>query len=521
MGARLVLSGHSAGATTFLGLTDTPNMYISNKTVIVNSTGNGLIFGDPSGLPMGAVGDTLRYDGATWINNKQIENTGTNVYIGEPLGGNITAHTLAVFSHDTNDFCGKVGIGTNTVNEGYRCQIKGDMRQTCSHGLYGLIDTLLGQFPVITAQSWMPVIGYDDILFLGGSSNSFISIADPCNVVEISTIPLSMGITHTAIYGNYLYNVNGGLGFVILDISNLYNPIVVKNQGFPGLRHCCCINKGYLYIFRDNRYIDVYSLADPLNPSLVYTYQEIDFEFAVSWAVKKDNCLILASTNFVDMGLIAAYDITNPLNITKTFLRHLPSCDRLLRLHTSDNNRCYFSYTLGGTATYVDTYDILSTTITYLGTYNFPSYMTRCRGLHVHGNHMYIIDSDSIGLVNLQLYDITNPNNFVLIREYLSASAILNNATDLYLKDDILYILQSGSVINDNSVITVTANTLQHFGGFQTNGILKSNAIKSRHLYLSSAVIPNIISDGGCLFVRSTDNKLCFLDYSGVIHQIT
>ncbi|MFZ5988415.1 MAG: hypothetical protein ACOYWZ_15000 [Bacillota bacterium] len=47
MGVKLTLSNYDAETATFLGLTDTPNIYVPNKIVAVNSTGNGLIFRDP------------------------------------------------------------------------------------------------------------------------------------------------------------------------------------------------------------------------------------------------------------------------------------------------------------------------------------------------------------------------------------------------------------------------------------------------------------------------------------------
>ncbi|MEZ5357991.1 MAG: dockerin type I domain-containing protein [Candidatus Zixiibacteriota bacterium] len=135
-------------------------------------------------------------------------------------------------------------------------------------------------------------------------------ISDPTNPQQISYTSAPR-INIIEIGGDYLYCIDIAEGNVI-DISDPYSPVLVSGFDTPVFTHSIRYQEGYLYCANANQGLIIFELSDPLNPTIVGTYDFENTEFNKNSydAFPVDNLVYVA--NGQGIAVIDVTDKTDP-----------------------------------------------------------------------------------------------------------------------------------------------------------------------------------------------------------------
>jgi choice-of-anchor B domain-containing protein len=147
------------------------------------------------------------------------------------------------------------------------------------------------------------------------SGTSIISFANPTNPTLLFEIPVLSPIMwhEVAIYQDHAYITNeGGAGLRIIDLSNLPASISHKDTMMDGMHshHTLMVEGDRLYLFGaniDNGGASIYSLVDPWNPTKIGAY---DGAYVHDAYVRNDTAYL----GEIYAGFMHMVDLTNPTN---------------------------------------------------------------------------------------------------------------------------------------------------------------------------------------------------------------
>src|SRR2546426_3586976 len=145
---------------------------------------------------------------------------------------------------------------------------------------------------------------------------AIVRLTDPSNPVEVGFIPgANDGLREMEQYQTYLYVVANGsnaAGIQVISMANPDSPMLVNTVNTTTLAENVTIDtvRGYLYTtesrpFTAHRGLHIYSLADPVNPVLIATYEPYSVHDITVKGTRGYAC-----DN--DLGQVHILDLTNP-----------------------------------------------------------------------------------------------------------------------------------------------------------------------------------------------------------------
>lgn len=255
------VSAIGGGATTFLGLTDTPGSYVANAIPFASSTSGALLFsnnlvynGDSGFLGLGTNAPT---DRLTVLGS---------VFIGlDPSTPGISYNQLD----------NQVSIGTELSEEKLMVS-QGSILQRGGSSTEPYQPTLVGSESLIDAAYAVDLQGNYAYVVSRFNGNDFhvIDLEDKANPVEVGFVNLSDTGRQVSVRGDYAYVVSdvGGSDFHVIDISNPASPSEVAFLGLGTSATGLAIQGRYAYVGTGNAVgVDFYviDIINPLAPRIV------------------------------------------------------------------------------------------------------------------------------------------------------------------------------------------------------------------------------------------------------------
>ncbi|NHK30973.1 MAG: hypothetical protein FK730_06445 [Asgard group archaeon] len=102
---------------------------------------------------------------------------------------------------------------------------------------------------------------------------SIIDVSNPSNPFELITLNgFPFNYVHSLYYQNNLLYAGNGNGLVIIDISNILEPVILSSLENPGISEDIVVVDNYTYIASRGIGLEIYDTTNPVNPVLLSTY---------------------------------------------------------------------------------------------------------------------------------------------------------------------------------------------------------------------------------------------------------
>ncbi|MEE9554898.1 MAG: hypothetical protein V3W18_11425 [candidate division Zixibacteria bacterium] len=271
-----------------------------------------------------------------------------------------------------------------------------------------------------------------------------IDISDPADPVKVGNYNED-GFRPIYFYlsGDFMY-VDGPDDFIIIDISDLLNPVRVGNFGS---RYGMIAGNGeYLYHGRNLTYLDIYSLANPVEPVLISS-----LEGSFGWFSITGDYIYATESPYLSDGNVTIIDISDPANPFMAGSYSTPNhADRILAkedylyvydYHIDEIGELFIanilnpvlpvelgSYTPAGGATDVFVFDDIAFAVGNYGLHvvdvsdeRNPVDMGHFEIgefgsiVEVSDNYMLVVGERTPGL---QIYDVSNPSDPIFLGSY-------------------------------------------------------------------------------------------------------
>lgn len=171
-----------------------------------------------------------------------------------------------------------------------------------------------------------PLFYLNKTIFLIADGLRIINVSDPTNPIEIGYIP-SLHSREFAISGDILYTTDWPSKLILIDISDLANPVYIGDFDFDGYMNGVAVSGNLIYITLGSYGVMCLNISDPLNPI------EISSESSIS-GYNADKIILIEDVAYVSEGfrlkIINYDDPLNPYAIgTKSYTK-LNQTDNLL-----------------------------------------------------------------------------------------------------------------------------------------------------------------------------------------------
>lgn len=293
------VSAIGGGATTYLGLSDTPSSYIAKAIPYASSTSNELLFsssfvfdGSQVGIGTNAPSRTLTVHG--------------DLYVGA------NGSTPGLVYDDANN---RVGIGTTTPAEKLSV-VGGSIVQRGGTGGATYLPRFVSSHPLPTTANQVKVIGTRAYMVADSGSNEFfiVDVSDRTNPSTIGMTNLPDGAIDLDVSGNYAYVVSNisGNDFHIIDLSDPATPQEVASLNLNTGGNAIKVRGRYAYVVSNNASgadFFIIDISNPLRPKFVSNFNLNADGNGV--ALSGNYAFVVTDTS----NSIRAYDISDPTAI--------------------------------------------------------------------------------------------------------------------------------------------------------------------------------------------------------------
>ncbi|WP_321420371.1 PGF-pre-PGF domain-containing protein [uncultured Methanomethylovorans sp.] len=291
-----------------------------------------------------------------------------------------------------------------------------------------------------------------------------ICLADNVNLRFVSQF--SGSVNEVTIGGNYAY-LGEGKEFVILDISNLVNPVEVGRVTTPSLIYDITISNNYAYVADDSTGLLIIDISDPAKPSIKAIFNTGTYARDV---VVSDNYAYVAdSCHDCDVSSLVVMDISNPLiPIFKGIYNTAGNAESV----AISNNYAYVADGDNG----LEVLDIRNPAIpTLKGGYNTVGH---AYDIAVAGNYAYLADGSSGFLI----IDLTNPAEPTLKGSYETSGS----AENIAISGSYAYSCDSSSSLVVIDFSNPNAPALS--GSYDTDGSVENIEVDEKYAYVADSV---------------------------------
>jgi hypothetical protein len=134
----------------------------------------------------------------------------------------------------------------------------------------------------------------------------------------------------------YIFIANGSKGFDVVDASDINNPQLVKHITSPRqVGPIFAVGNLLVTSAHDfGRGFTLYDISDPRNPQLINSYSNTENMYASSL---NGNQLVISARGNANNAIFSTYDISDPINITKTATLNIGNSGEQLYNATQDN----------------------------------------------------------------------------------------------------------------------------------------------------------------------------------------
>ena len=351
---------------------------------------------------------------------------------------------------------GNVGIGTNDPTA--KLEIK--------NGTV-LIDgpanpTLAGSYDTSGNTKGIYVSG--KYAFLASSGLRILDISNPANPIEISHTGTgeSKGVF---VAGRYAYISNSEDGLIIIDISEINNPIVVGKYNSPGNGRQVYVSGKYAYLADASSGLQIIDISNPANPTVAATYNTpgdaTGIFVAKNYAFIADGPLGLQIIN-----------ISNPSTPSLVGTYNTPGSAE--GVYVSGN----YAYVADGSSG-IQIINISNPDSPNLaGSYNTPGI---ANGIKVSGKYAYVADGSNI----LQIIDVSNPADPKPIGGYDNAN---DTGENIFISGKLAYLAVGGAgiLVIDIKGADITSAEIDNLTANNVN--IKNNLLISKQITANNAV---------------------------------
>ncbi len=260
-----------------------------------------------------------------------------------------------------------------------------------------------------------------NMAYVAGNSLKVVNIANPASPVLLSTLSTGTILTNVCVVNNYVYLIDQGSRFYVVDVTNPLAPVLKNPSGLsmPGLATSMTAMGSYVYVglsFQSE--VRVINVTNPVAPVIA---GQINTTFYVNDIFALNNNLYVISN-----GSLQIFNISNPLAATLTgklsgFIVASKIFVKGSLVYVGDNN---FGLKI------VSASNLASPQL--VGSYALASPVPAINSLVVVGNTAIL----SLGSKTIMMLDVTNTANPVLIgqKEMVSfAYGLDGNTQNAYL----------------------------------------------------------------------------------------
>ncbi len=287
------------------------------------------------------------------------------------------------------------------------------------------------------------------------------SYADPyINYDLVSTCRINGNTNAVSVLGNYAYIADSSKGLVVVDISDITNPVISAILSIASPLNKIIIKENYAYIGNGNKGIKIIDISQPTNPIIVGTYKYNSLGYVLDIVID-GNYLFYADQN---NGTIIL-DITNK---SSPILKNRISVNNSVNGVAIENNYLYIAASMSGLLIY----DVgVPENPIFLGQNNI---ITNAIDVEVSNGYVYLSNGFNEELQKftpgIYIVDCRNPLNPNIIYSIVEQG---KNLTRIQLNNNKLYYCSGLSGLYVYDIINNTS--LKLIGKYDTDG--KANDI--------------------------------------------
>ncbi len=248
--------------------------YANMGTTQLNSVPYALFAGGSASLPNGtAAGNTMRWNGTSWVADNALFNNGTNVGIGttSPAAKLDVAGTVKIT--DGSQGAGKIlksdanGLASWSTLSGNDVLSSPIVPNLSCPVLAGSVSTGSSCYSVAVSGNYAyVVIGFSNTM-------QVINIANPASPVAVGSVATGIAPVSVAVSGNYAYVVNQASNtLLVINITNPSSPAVVGTVATGNGPTSVAVSGNYAYVVNySSNTMQVINITNPSSPAVVGT----------------------------------------------------------------------------------------------------------------------------------------------------------------------------------------------------------------------------------------------------------
>lgn len=313
-----------------------------------------------------------------------------------------------------------------------------------------------------------------------------------------------------AISGDYAYVADGLTGLKtinISDIDNAYQESVIKYTGETA--KTVLVDEGYLYVaFREGG-TKIFSLADPANPVLVATYENLEMDnptWALSSNLKKVGNILYVGEKMGGLVALDVSDPTSPVELDRVLVPNESYPKEVQGIDVS-GNYAFVANPWKGLAV-IDISDPVAMEV--VAAYNKPEgCYPGVWDVAINGDYAYILAQQ----YGVQVLDISDPTNPTFVTEYLMedgrASSGDSPPADLLFYSNYLLVANG---LDGISIFDITDQEILNFiMKIDTLGFVTSLEVEGSLLYYGDGASGIGVFDLSMLNAAPIPGSLCLL----------
>lgn len=302
------VSAIGGGATTYLGLTDTPSSYIAGAIQYVNATSSRL------------------------VQSTNLVFTGTNLGIGVAVPTSRLSVSGSVRFFESggspgfvyNNVTNTLTLGSATSTDRFTV-LGGSIDQRGGNSSATYLPQLVGGLNMGETANDLEVVGKYAFVITGSTGNDFhvIDISSPATPVQVASINLAADAQTITVRGRYAYIglTFTGNEFVVVDIGNPLAPVVVGGANLPTGINDVEVQGRYAYVVTDS-IADEFHVIDLIDPAVPVVVESISIDGdARGVAIQGNYAYVTSDVLNNDVHVI---DISNPLSVSEVGSLNLP-----------------------------------------------------------------------------------------------------------------------------------------------------------------------------------------------------
>jgi hypothetical protein len=249
----------------------------------------------------------------------------------------------------------------------------------------------------------------NNFAFVGeGTRLTVLEVSVPNDPLPLSHLQLNGAVSDILVDGTHVYVANEDQGLQIVDVNDMFNPILQGVYPIQGKPEALYLDGGRVYIAAGQAGLFIIDVADPANPALLGKYVGLVTDVWVQ-----------GTNAFIVNGDFAVLNVTDPSNPTLTSSYSTPEQARAVQIVGSKS-----FVADGSTLLVLDISDPLDPVQLSSYANDWPIHYIEIEGESAY--LLYTVDRlpflDPTWSCNLKLVDIANPDNPSFLGEYVRDS---------------------------------------------------------------------------------------------------